>query len=114
MAKNKPHEVDPDDLPDARDVADLAEAITDRGRAVLRHFPTIADGAREALSDAQGQVDELSDMGAVAAAGFALGVTGGLLLAGAPRPIVILSMIPVGLTLRSAMARGVRPGRLVN
>ena len=113
MAKNRPHEIDPDDLSDGKDMADLAESIADRGRAVLRHLPSIADGAH-ALSGAQDQVDELSDIGAVAAAGFAVGVTGGLLLAGAPRPIVLLSMIPVALTLRSALARGVRLDRLMN
>jgi hypothetical protein len=56
----------------------------------------------------------LSDMGIVAASGFALGVSSGLLLAGAPRAILILSMIPVALTLRSAFARGMRPARLLN
>ena len=114
MAKNRPHGSDPDDMLDGKDAARLAEALVDRGRAALSRLPTVADGAREALSEAQDQVDDLSDMGAVAAAAFALGVTGGLLLAGAPRPIVILSMVPVVLALRSAMVRGVRPERLMN
>jgi hypothetical protein len=114
MAKNRPHEIEPDDLPDEKDAADLADTVVDRGRAILERFPTVAGGARNALSEAQDQVDELSDMGAVAAAGFALGLTGGLALAGAPRPILFLAMIPVALTLRSAMARGVRPDRLMN
>jgi hypothetical protein len=61
-----------------------------------------------------GRVNRLSDMGIIAASGFALGVTSGLLLAGAPRVILILSLIPVGLTVRSAFARGMRPARLMN
>jgi hypothetical protein len=38
----------------------------------------------------------------------------GIAGAGAPRAILILSMIPVALTLRSAFARGMRPARLIN
>ena len=53
-------------------------------------------------------------MGVVAAAGFALGVSSGLRLAGASRAIIILSMIPVALTLRSSFERGMRPARLIN
>jgi hypothetical protein len=37
-----------------------------------------------------------------------------LLLACAPRAFLILSMIPVALTLRSAFERGMRPARLIN
>jgi hypothetical protein len=92
----------------------LADTLVDRGRAVLDQFPAVADSARDALAGAQDQVNGLSDMGIVAASGFALGVSSGLLLAGAPRAILILSMIPVALTLRSAFARGMRPARLIN
>ena len=66
------------------------------------------------MGDAQDHVNQLSDMGVVAALGFALGVSSGLVLAGAPRVILALSAVPVALTLRSAMTRGVRPARLVN
>ena len=68
----------------------------------------------DVLAGAQDQINGLSDMGIVAASGFALGVSSGLLLAGAPRALLILSMIPVALTLRSAFARGMRPARLLN
>jgi hypothetical protein len=114
MANNRPDEIEVDDVPDGTDTAAFAETLVDRGRAALDRVPGVADSAREALAVAQGQVNELSDMGVIAAAGFALGVSSGLLLAGAPRVILALSAIPVALTLRSAMARGVRPARLVN
>jgi hypothetical protein len=53
-------------------------------------------------------------MGVVAALGFALGLSSGLWLAGAPRVILALSAVPAALTLRSALTRGVRPAGLVN
>jgi hypothetical protein len=114
MAKYGSHEIEVEDVPDEADVAALAGTLVERGRAVLERVPAVADGAREALADAQDQVNGLSDMGVIAAAGFALGVSSGLLMAGAPRVILALSAIPVALTLRSAMTRGVRPARLVN
>lgn len=114
MANNRPDEIDGDDVPGGTATAAFADTLVDRGRAVLDRVPAVADSAREVLGAAQSQVNELSDMGVVAAAGFALGVSSGLLLAGAPRVILALSAIPVALTLRSAMARGVRPARLVN
>jgi hypothetical protein len=114
MAKNRAHETEVEDGPDEADVAGLADTLFERGRAVVERVPAVADGVREALADAQTQVNGLSDMGIIAAAGFALGVSTGLLVAGAPRVILALSAIPVALTLRSAMTRGVRPARLVN
>ena len=117
MAKNQTHRTDADDVlddgPDGADI-DSSPIVVDRGRAVLDQFPAVADSARGVLAGAQDQVNGLSDTGIVAASGFALGVSSGLLLAGAPRAILILSMIPVALTLRSAFARGMRPARLIN
>jgi hypothetical protein len=118
MAKNQTPKIDldddADDVPDGADSGTFADALVDRGRAVLDRVPAVADSGRDLLADAQNQVNGLSDMGIIAASGFALGVSSGLLLAGAPRVILILSMIPVALTLRSAFARGVRPAVLVN
>jgi hypothetical protein len=114
MARNRIHEIDVDDAPTGADVAALADTLVERGRAVLDHVPAVAAGARGARADVQGQVNGLSDMGIVAASGFALGVSTGLLLAGAPRVMVGLSTILVVLTLGSVLARGVRPKRLVN
>jgi hypothetical protein len=114
MARTKPHEIDGDDAPGGADAGDLADTLVERGRAVLDQVPNVAAGAREALADAQEQVDGLSDLGIVAASGFALGVSTGLLLAGAPRIVVGLSTVLVLVTVRSAMRRGVRPNRLVN
>jgi len=118
MAKSQTHRTnadnDVDDVPDRADMGALADTLVEGGRAVLDQFPAVADSARDVLAGAQDQVNGLSDMGIVAASGFALGVSSGLLLAGAPRAILILSMIPVALTLRSAFARGMRPARLIN
>ena len=114
MAKNTLDEIDVDDVPDGTSMGEAADALVARGRAVVDRVPAVADSAREALADAQDHVNQLSDMGVVAALGFALGVSSGLVLAGAPRVILALSAVPVALTLRSAMTRGVRPARLVN
>jgi len=114
MATNRPDQIDVVDVPDGTAIGEVADALVAGGRAVVDRVPAVADSAREALADAQGHVNELSDMGVVGALGFALGVSGGLVLAGAPRVILALSAIPVALTLRSAMTRGVRPARLVN
>jgi hypothetical protein len=118
MAKNQTSKVDADEViddgPARADMGALADILVGRGRAVLDQFPTVADSARGVLAGAQDQVNGLSDMDVIAASGFALGVSSGLLLAGAPRAILILSMIPVALTLRSAFERGMRPARLIN
>lgn len=114
MAKSPAHEIDHDEAPGAADAEAFTDALVERGRAVLGHVPDIADGAREAYAAAQEQVNGLSDLGVAAAAGFALGVSTGLLLAGAPRVVVGVSAVLVVLTLRSALSRGVRPARLVN
>ena len=114
MAKNTLEKVEVDDAPDGTAISDVADAFVAGGRAVVDRVPGVADSARVALADAQDQVNQLSDMGVVAALGFALGVSSGLLLAGAPRVILGLSAVPVALTLRSAMTRGVRPARLIN
>lgn len=114
MARNTLAEIEVDDVTDGNPVSDVADAFVAGGRAVVDRVPAVAESARGALAGAQDQVNQLSDMGIVAALGFALGVSSGLLLAGAPRVILALSAVPVALTLRSAMTRGVRPGFLVN
>lgn len=114
MASSRRHEIHADDVPGGAAASDLADTLVERGRAVLGEVPNVAASAREALADAQEQVNGLSDLGIVAASGFALGVSTGLLVAGAPRIVVGVSTILVFLTFRSAMARGVRPSKLVN
>ena len=114
MAKSPVREKVAGEAPSAADAAAFADALVERSRAVLDHVPDVADGAREAFAAAQEQVNGLSDLGVVAASGFALGVSTGLLLSGAPRVVVVLSTVLVVLTFRSALARGVRPGRLLN
>ncbi len=114
MPKHRPDEVDLEGDSHEKDASAIADSLVERGRAALAGVPGGADRARQAVSDAQGQLNGLSDVGVVAAAGFALGVTCGLFLAGAPRLILAISAIPVALTLQSTMARGLRPVRLVN
>lgn len=114
MTKNRPDEFDLDDVPDGTTMGEVADAFVTGGRAVVDRVPAVADSAREALAGAQDHVNQLSDMGVVGALGFALGVSSGLLLAGAPRVILALSALPVALTLRSVMTHGVRPARLLN
>jgi hypothetical protein len=114
MARNTLDEIELDEPTNGTAMSDVADALVAGGRAVADRVPVVADSARGALAGAQDQVNQLSDMGVVAALGFALGVSSGLLLAGAPRVILALSAVPVALTMRSAMTRGVRPGRLVN
>jgi hypothetical protein len=109
-------------LPDQRREPDAGNALrdadsatlADRGRTVLGGVAAAADRAGDALSEAQDHVEGLSDVGVLAVAGFAVGVTTGLLLAGAPRLIIAVSLLPVGLTVRSALSRGMRPSRLLN
>src|SRR5450756_3066626 len=83
MPKNQTNKIDADDVvddvPDGADVGALADTLVDRGRAVLDRVPAVADSAREVLAGAQDQVNGLSDMGIIAASGFALGVSSGLL-----------------------------------
>jgi hypothetical protein len=113
MTKKLADDLEMNGTHDASAISDVADALVTRGRAVVDRVPAVADGARGALAGAQGQVDQLSDAGLVGALGFTAGLTGGLFLAGAPRIILALSAIPMALTLRAAMSRGVGPGRLV-
>lgn len=94
--------------------ADRLNSLVDHGRSVAGHLPDAIDEARSALGAAQGQMDLLSDRGVIAALGFTLGLTSGLFLAGAPRLVLAASAIPLAITVRSALTRGVRLSRLVN
>ena len=114
MARNRPHRIDVDENPADMDPDGLVGSMADRGRAVLDRVPALARDARTAMADAQARLDELSDVGVTGATGFALGVTSSLIVAGMPRVVVMLSMVPAALALRSAMGRGVRPAGLVN
>ena len=100
--------------PSAETADDGLKAFLDRGRSVADHLPDVVDDARAALDAAQGQLDLLSDRGVIAAVGFSAGIATGLFLAGAPRFILAVSMIPLAVTVRSALTRGDRLSRLVN
>jgi len=113
MAKNGSSATDEQEaIADAAD--DGFRTLLERGRSVADHVPDAIDEARSAVGAAQSQLDLLSDRGVIAAVGFAAGVTSGLLLAGAPRSVLAISILPLALTLRAALTRGVRLSRLVN
>ena len=111
MAKNG---ISADVSESSSDIDEGMRSILERGRAVADHLPDAVGEARSALDAAQGQLDLLSDRGVIAAVGFCAGITTGLFLAGAPRAILALSMLPLAVTVRSALTRGVRLSRLVN
>ncbi len=100
---NAPTQEGPD-LGDALD--DGIKTLIERGRAAADHLPDAVDAA-------QSQLDLLSDRGVIGAVGFSIGVTTGLFLAGAPRPILAVSLVPLAITVRAALTRGVRFSRLV-
>jgi hypothetical protein len=113
MAKNGSSATDERDaVADAVD--DGFKALLERGRSVADHVPDAIEEARSAVGAAQSQLDLLSDRGVIAAVGFSAGMTSGLLLAGAPRPVLAISLLPLALTVRAALTRGVRLSRLVN
>ena len=113
MAKNGTAATqDHESLAEAAD--DGFKTLLDRGQSVADHLPDVVDDARSALDAAQGQLDLLSDRGVIAAVGFSAGIAMGLFLAGAPRFILAVSLIPLAVTTRSALTRGVRLSRLVN
>jgi hypothetical protein len=97
----------------AERVDDAAQSLLERGRAVADQLPGAVDGARDMVEAASSQLDDFSDQGVIAALGLSAGVTIGLFLAGAPRVILGLALIPVAITVRAAMQRGVSPSRLV-
>ena len=113
MAKNGTAPTQERETP-AETADDGFKALLDRGRSVADQLPDVVDDARAALDAAQVQLDLLSDRGVIAAVGFAAGIATGLFLAGAPRFILAVSMIPLAVTTRSALTRGVRLSPLVN
>ncbi|MEO8468673.1 MAG: hypothetical protein ABI573_03280 [Chloroflexota bacterium] len=95
-------------------LSDAIARLVDRSGAVLDRAPDVAGGARGALASAQAEVEQLSDMGVATVAAYSLGVTCGLLLAGAPRIILVLSAIPGAMAVRVAFNRGMRPAVLLH
>jgi hypothetical protein len=97
----------------SRDDMDATKHLMDRGRVVAERLPQAAETARTVLDQGSNQMEDLSDQGVVAAMGLTTGVAVGLLLAGAPRPILALALLPAAITVRSAMRRGVRASALL-
>jgi hypothetical protein len=95
-------------------VDEAAQSLMERGRAVANQLPEAVDGARGMIEAASSQMDGLSDQGVIAAVALSAGVAIGLFLGGAPRPILVLALLPTAITARSAMQRGVRASRLIS
>ena len=91
-----------------------APTLAERGRAVADQLPAMVEGAGGFIEAAAAQMDDLSDQGVIAAVALSAGVTIGLFLAGAPRAILALALLPLAITARAAMQRGVRVSRLIN
>jgi hypothetical protein len=113
MARNGSHGTDEAERIDEQ-IEDPAGSLLRRGRVVAEQLPSAVSGAWGLMTAAHGQVDDLSDQDVITAVSFSAGVTMGLFLAGAPRLILALALIPTAITARSAILRGVRPARLVN
>lgn len=101
------------DVPLREHLDQATRAVMDGGRAVASQLPGAVDGARDAVGSATAAIDDLSDQGVIAATALSAGVMLGLFLAGAPRLILALAVLPTAITARSAMQRGVKPARLV-
>lgn len=95
-------------------IDEAAQSLAEHGRAVAGQLPGIVESAGGVVEAAAAQVDDLSDQGVIAALALASGVMIGLFLAGAPRPILALGLLPVAITARAAMQRGVRVSTLLN
>ena len=104
----------PSDLEtDVPKLAQAARTVIDSGRAAANQLPSAFDGARDMVGSASAAIDDFSDLGVVAATAMSAGVTLGLFLAGAPRLILALACLPMIITARSALQRGVGPAQLV-
>ena len=81
-------------------------------QGVGRSMPEVARASREAVDDLFRVIDRGSDQQVTAGISLSLGLAIGMLLAGAPRPVVLVALAPVavmGLTLadrRSGRTRG--------
>ena len=109
----QPHSDLASDVPMKDRFDQATRAVMDGGRAVASQVPSAIDSARDAVGSASAAVDYLSDQGVIAAMALSGGVMLGLFLAGAPRLILALALLPTAITARSAMQRGVEPGLLV-
>ena len=85
---------------------DTRHALVARGRSIGDRLPAAVDGVRGSIDAASGQLERLSDEGVRSAFGLSAGVTIGLFIAGAPRVILGIALIPVAIIGRATMQRG--------
>jgi hypothetical protein len=108
MAKTKKL-APPQDYRLSERVGDATDTLLGAGRSVADLLPGAVGGARGVFGVASAALDDLSDEALIAALGLSAGMTIGLFLAGAPRAVLALALIPTAFTMRAAMQRGVGP-----
>ena len=91
----------------------FARTVVQDGRDLAGQLPDAASGARDMLTSTQRGLDHLSDGGIVAAMALSAGFAAGLLVAGAPRLVLAIAAVPMGLVSRSLLSRGVSPSSLL-
>ncbi len=84
------------------------QALVARGRSIGERLPGAVDGVCATMDAASDQLEQLSDASVRSVFGLSGGVTSGLFLAGAPRVILGIALIPVAVIGRAAMQRGAR------
>jgi hypothetical protein len=102
-----------------RDVSDEADAAADRFVDTIADISSeagdrltvVAGSAGDVMRDADRSLRQSSDQTLAIVGGVALGFSGGLLMSGAHRLLVILSMFPVVLVALAAMERLDATGR---
>ena len=98
-------------------VSTFARTLVQDGRnladRLANQLPEAASGGRDVLTLTQRGVDHLSDGGIVAAMALSTGFAAGLIVAGAPRLVLAMAVVPMGLVARSLVSRGISPSGLL-
>ena len=96
-------------------VSTFARTLVQDGRnladRLANQLPEAASGGRDVLTFTQR--DHLSDGGIVAAMALSTGFAAGLIVAGAPRLVLAMAIVPMGLVARSLVSRGISPSGLL-
>lgn len=81
----------------AQTARQVADTVAGAAGEVSARLPEVASTTRDAFTEANRMVRSGSDQTLVVAGSFSIGLAVGLLLGGANRLLVILSLIPAGL-----------------
>jgi hypothetical protein len=94
----------------ATGVEQLAGTVADMSSQAGERLTAMASNAGDVVKDAERGLRRSSDQTLGIVGGVALGFAAGLLVAGAHRLLVILSLLPLALVALAAMERFDRPG----